>query len=340
MYYEDEPRSKRRPKRRRGFLGSLITFLLKTIFKLILLIAAVGIILYALPVSLFITDSTGELSASDTLETDTINILLLGIDRTDNATGKQRADTIMIMSVGYNRMTLTSVLRDTTVDIPGYGRHKLNAAYAYGGAELTMRTLNENFGLNITRYVVVDFFAVADIINAIGGIDVQITYGEQEELNRILKENWVRDFSKRGYDVSETSLLALDFSNADAEGKVNVHLDGFQALAYARIRKVGNSDYERALRQRRVISLTISEFKSSWYDPVMLYSLAGAAYRNIDTNMTVIELISIGSKAAFADEIPQLRIPASGTYTDDGSALTDIDYAENLRIFTDFAYPK
>lgn len=338
MYYEDEPRRKPRRKKRRSLLGRLAGFILKLVFKLVLLIAAVCLILYALPVSVFITDPGGTLGASPYLDTDTINILLLGVDRTDTSTGTQRADTIMILSIGYNRMSITSVMRDTTVDIPGHGMHKLNAAYAYGGVELTMRTLNENFGLNITRYVVVDFFAVADIINAVGGIDVEITYDEQEELNRILKENWRRDFSKMGYDVNDTSLVALDFSNAGEDGKVSVHLDGYQALAYARIRKVGNSDYERTLRQRRVISLTISEFKSGWYDPMMLYSLAKAAYANTETNMNMIELISICSKAIFAGDMPQLRLPAEGTYTDNGSAFVDIDYAQNLEIFKDFAY--
>lgn len=339
MYYEDEPRRKKRGGKRRGLLGTLLTFLIKLTFKLLLLIAVVALILYALPVGLFITDPTGTLGASPELETNTINVLLLGIDRTDNATGTQRADTIMIMSIGYNRLSLTSVLRDATVDIPGHGVHKLNAAYAYGGPELVMRTLNENFGLNITRYVVVDFFAVADIINAVGGIDVSITADEQTELNRILRENWIRDFSKRDYDITTTGYVDADFSKADAEGKVTVHLDGYQALAYSRIRKVGNSDYERTLRQRRVITLTISEFKENWYDPFMLYSLADAALKNTDTNMNIVELISICSKAVFANDMPQLRLPASGTYTDDGSALTDIDYAENLRIFKEFAYP-
>ena len=179
---------------------------------------------------------------------------------------------------------------------------------------------------------------MADIVNALGGIDVQLTQAVQNELNRIRKANWINDFSKRGYDVSKTSLLDCDFTNADSEGKITVHLDGFQELAYARIRKVGNSDYERTLRQRRVISLAISEFNSGWYNPFMLYSLAEAAIEHTDTNMNVVELISIGSKAMFAGDIPQLRLPANGTYSDDGSSLTDVDFDKNLELFIDFAY--
>jgi len=342
LYFEDEPRKKKRKKKRRKPLAALGCFLLKLLLRVLLILLIIGVVLYALPVGLFITDPSGELAPSDELDTNIINILLLGVDRSDNpsnpSSGAQRSDTIIIMSVGYNRLSLTSIMRDTQVHVPGYGMCKLNAAYAYGGPELTMRTLNENFGLNITKYIVVDFFAVADIINALGGIDVQITYREQEELNRILKDNWKKDFSKRGYDVSETSLLDCDFTNADSEGRITVHLDGFQALAYARIRKVGNSDYERTLRQREVISLAISEFKSGWYNPIMLYSIADAFIRNTDTNMNVFELISIGSKAIFAGDIPQLRLPANGTYSDDGSSLVNVDFDKNLGIFTDFVY--
>lgn len=319
-----------------------MSFIARFVFRLILLVIVICLVLYALPVSLFITDPTGDLNPSAELDTDVINILLLGVDRSDDPNdpdgGTQRSDTIMIMSVGYNRLYLTSILRDTMVHIPGYGNHKINAAYAYGGPELTMRTINENFGLNITRYIVVDFFAVADIINALGGIDVEITYAEQQEMNRILKDNWKKDFSKRGYDVNETSLLDCDFSNADADGKITVHVDGFQGLAYARIRKVGNSDYERTMRQRKVIGLCISEFRSGWYNPFMLWSLGEAALEHTDTNMNIIELVSIGSKALFARDIPQLRLPANGTYTDNGSSLANVDYAENLEIFTDFVY--
>lgn len=342
MYFEEEPRKKKRRKKRRGLLGTLFSWIIKLAFRVILLALVLCVILYALPVSLFITDPTGTLSASDELDTDVINVLLLGVDRSDNpdsaSGGTQRSDTIMIMSIGYNSLSLTSILRDTQVRIPGYGSHKINAAYAYGGPELIMRTLNENFGLNITRYIVVDFFAVADIINALGGIDVQITQAEQNEINRIMRDNWRKDFSKRGYDVSQTSLLDCDFSKADADGKVTVHVDGFQGLAYARIRKVGNSDFERTMRQRKVIGLCLSEFKSGWYNPFMLYSLAEAALEHTETNMSIIELISIGSKALFAGDIPQLRLPANGTYSDSGSTLADVDYSKNHQLFVDFAY--
>lgn len=332
MYYEEERRI--RPRRRRRRRGPL-RFLLGLLMRLLIVIALAALILYALPVSLFITDGDGVFSPSAELGTDMINILLLGVDRLND--GAQRSDTIIIASVGYGKFKLTSVLRDTIVDIPGHGSGKINAAYAYGGPELTVRTLNTNFGLNITRYVVVDFVALAEIINALGGVDVSITYDEQTEINRNLADSWKKDFSKLGYDISETSLLDLDFSDADDDGRITAHLDGFQALGYARIRRL-DSDFTRTHRQRRIINAALRKFRQKWYDPVMLAKLIQVAFSNVDTNMSPIEIVSIGSKALMCSEAEQLRLPADGTYVDTGSALTEVDYAENLEVFREFVY--
>lgn len=331
MYYEEERLSKLRRRRRRGPLG----FLLGLLARLLIVIALVALTLYALPVSLFITDADDVFSPSAGLETDMINILLLGVDRLND--GAQRSDTIIIASVGYGSFKLTSVLRDTIVDIPGHGSDKINAAYAYGGPELTVRTLNMNFGLNITKYVVVDFVALAEAINALGGVDVAITYDEQAEINRNLADSWKKDFSKLGYDVSETSLLDLDFSDADEDGRITAHLDGFQALGYARIRRL-DSDFTRAHRQRRIINAALLKFRQKWYDPLMLAELIRVVVAHVDTNMNPLELVSIGSKVLMCSEAGQLRLPADGTYVDTGSALSEVDYAENLEVFREFVY--
>ncbi len=331
MYYEEERRSKPRRRRRRGPLG----FLLGLLARLLIVIALVALTLYALPVSLFITDGDDVFSPSPGLETDMINILLLGVDRLND--GAQRSDTIIIASVGYGSFKLTSVLRDTIVEIPGHGSDKINAAYAYGGPELTVRTLNMNFGLNITKYVVVDFVALAEAINALGGVDVAITYDEQAEINRNLADSWKKDFSKLGYDVSETSLLDLDFSDADDDGRITAQLDGFQALGYARIRRL-DSDFTRAHRQRRIINAALRKFRQKWYDPLMLAELIRVVVAHVDTNMNPLELVSIGSKVLMCSEAGQLRLPADGTYVDTGSALSEVDYAENLEVFREFVY--
>lgn len=332
MYYEDvSPRRHKRPKKKKSFSG----FLLGLLVRLMALVAIAAILIYALPVNLFITDTGGEMNPSTGLDTDMINILLLGVDVLNS--GSQRSDTIIIASVGYNTLKLTSVMRDTIVDIPGHGRQKVNAAYAYGGPELTARTLNENFGLNITKYAVVDFVALADVINALGGVDISVSEAEVNEINVLLVDSWKKAFHKLGYDPNQTRLLELDFSGADEKGRMTVHLDGFQALAYARIRSL-DSDYTRTSRQRRVLSAAMQKFRSTWYNPFMISDLAKAALSRVDTNMNLLEIMSIGSKAVMCGDIEQLRLPADGTYNDDGSALKDIDYAKNLAVFKEFVY--
>ena len=169
MIYEEKSKKKRKKRRRRGpaaFFGRLI-------LRLILLVLAAGLILYALPVGLFLTERGEDVSPATDLDTGVFNLLILGVDNVSQ--GTRRSDTLLIASVGYQTFCLTSVLRDTMVEIPGHGMGKINAAYNYGGAELTMRTLNQNFGLNLTRYVVVDFATLADLINALGGVDISLT---------------------------------------------------------------------------------------------------------------------------------------------------------------------
>jgi len=280
------------------------------------------------------TDDGVDVSATAGLPSDKINILLLGVDR---LTGSQRSDTIIIASVGYSSLSLTSIMRDTIVDIPGHGSTKVNAAYAYGGPELTMLTLNENFGLNLTKYVVVDFAALADIINALGGVDIEITSAEQGQINENLAHAWIDEFSKQGYDKEDMHLLDLNFSGADENGRITAHLDGFQALGYARIRKL-DSDYVRTSRQRKVIDAAMTTLKHNWSDISMLAELYRVTMARINTNMNLFELLSIGSKGIMCSEIRQLRLPADGTFTDNGSSLNNIDYQKNTAVFKEFVY--
>ena len=332
MYYEEDGRKKRRHRRRVGFGG----WLLKQLLRLIALLVVVLVILYAIPVSFFMTDSGG-LNPSAGLDTDVINILLLGVDSLDDGSQSQRSDTMIIASIGYNNFKMTSVMRDTIVEIPGKGKSKLNAAYAHGGPELTVRTLNENFHLNITDYAVVDFVALAEIINAMGGIDMPITRAEMDEINKNVADGWRKGFQQRGYSQDDMKPLNVDFSNADENGRVTAHLDGFQALGFARIRSL-DSDYMRTSRQRRVISAALGRLRSCWYDPKAVVGLIKAVKNNINTNIGIVEILSLGLKAAFCGDPGQLRLPADGTFTDNGSSLTNVDYGANLEVFKDFVY--
>ncbi len=170
------------------------------------------------------------------------NIALFGLDsRYDSFSG--RSDVVMILSIdeATNNIKLTSILRDTKVNIsdtdePDYD--KITHAYVYHGAEGAVRTLNQNFNLNIEDYVTVNFYNMAEIVDAFGGVTVDVTSDEMYFINQSLLE-----LGQGAYRQYNTGLIELN---------------GVQAVAYARIRSVG-SDTERALRQQEVMTSLLNK---------------------------------------------------------------------------------
>ena len=165
------------------------------------------------------------------------NILLLGCDSyTKNS--YQRTDSMIIVSINLARgeVKLTSLMRDTWITVPGTNKHrKLTELCAVGGPELTIRAINENFGMDISDYALISMQGIAEIIDLIGGLDLDITEAERKALNKGL------------FDLS--SLSGMEQLQESGEG---VHLNGNQATAYARIRKI-DIDYVRTERQRTVL---------------------------------------------------------------------------------------
>lgn len=329
MYYDSyERKPKRRTRRerreRRGAGGCLLSLLLRLLALLVALALIGAALLYALPPSLFAVEPEGAaLSLNRSLPSSRVNILLLGTDvMRENS---QRSDAVIIATVGYGSLKLTSVLRDTVVDIPGRGSGKLNAAYAYGGPELAIRTLNENFGLNILHYAAVDFVALVEIVDAVGGVDIDITEAEMEQINvNVVSSRFV--FRPLGYSATKLTRCGQ-----------GTHLDGLQALGYARIRKI-DSDFTRANRQRILLNALLKKIRSRLWDPVMLARLGRALAHSIKTNMSAVELLSLGEKALAAGGAETLRLPVDGSYADDGSKLTITDRQANINAFRDFAY--
>ena len=170
----------------------------------------------------------GEVDSIDTAVSDEVyNVLLIGSDRRD-ASWYGNSDSMILASVNERTKTihLTSFMRDLYAVIPGFGAQKLNAAYAHGGGPLLVQTIEENFKIDINNWAGVDFNSMASIIDMVGGIDIDIYQEEADFLN---------------------SGLGTSFAAG------NVHMNGEQAVAYARIRYVGRYDYERTERQRRVL---------------------------------------------------------------------------------------
>lgn len=252
------------------------------------------------------------------------SVLLIGTDgRSDVERG--RSDTMMLLSVNSrtNTVTLTSFMRDCYVEIPdGYGWDKLNSAYSYGGAELLMDTIEHNFGVQIDDYISVNFVSFSNIIDAVGGIEIDVSDAEAQEINTILQ--------------AEVNSIMGDDTFADLlKGGGKLLLNGKQALSYARIRYVGNADFERTERQRRVMELAIDKLKS--FAPSAISKISDSVMPNVSTNMTSQELYMLSLRVPFMAgyETEQLQIPAESTYygeyTASGDALI-VDFDANYNI--------
>ena len=327
MYYEPYQKKKTRRqsrRRKRSFGAWLAELCLRLVaFALLAALLTAGA-LYALPVSLFAVEPEGiDLSLTDGLPSSRINILLLGLDETHENT--RRSDTVIIATIGYGSLRLTSVLRDAVMDIPGRGRDKLNAAYAYGGAELVMRTLNQNLGLNLMHYIAADYTALAEAVDALGGVEVPLTEEELTFLNRLIANNAQR-LEARGRSS------ALVTAAGDS-----VRLNGVQALAYARIRKL-DSDFGRTHRQRRLLTALLARLRESLWNIPRLVRLARSLLACADTDLSVVQLLSLGEKALVGGVSDTLRLPVDGTFDDDASALDITDLPANAAAFRAFAY--
>ena len=209
------------------------------------------------------------------------NIVLLGIDsRADDYGVGNRSDGIIIAS--YNSKTktvkLTSVYRDTFVDVEERGTTKLDKithAYSYGKAENAIKSLNKALDLNIKEYVTVNFDAVVDSVDALGGINMDITSAEVKYINTYIDEN--------------NRVTGHNSKHITAAG--NYNLDGVQALAYCRIRYTAGGDYKRAERQRIVINKMAEKAKT--LSIPQLNNLANKILPHVKTNISSTEILSM-----------------------------------------------
>ncbi|EQK43943.1 cell envelope-related function transcriptional attenuator common domain protein [[Clostridium] bifermentans ATCC 638] len=209
------------------------------------------------------------------------NILLVG---TDGRTTKEasRSDSMMILTIDnkHKSLKLTSLARDTYVSIPGHGDAKLNAAFAYGGIGLLIDTIESNFKLDIQNYAIVDFFSFMDIVDTLGGVVVDVKSSEISELNKFIPECYEFNTNPKKGEIK--------YVNNSGNQKLN----GYQALAYGRIRK-NDSALERDRRQRSLIEGMMSGVKNL---SVTKYpELLNSILPYIKTNMKPTEMLAIGT---------------------------------------------
>lgn len=206
-----------------------------------------------------------------------VNVALLGIEREGDELGRSDATMIATFDPVHKKLKVISILRDTYVAIDGYGHDKMNHAHAFGGPELTIKTLNQNFNMNITDYVSIDFENMEQVIDAIGGVDMEMT---EEEAYNLCKYTAVVS-SERGVSDQPVTL--------DSSG--SVHLSGFQALGFCRMRDFGRSDLDRADRQRKLLSVVFDKIKESGTSE--LASMAIKLLPHVETSLTKKEILDL-----------------------------------------------
>ncbi len=225
-----------------------------------------------------LSGSTG-INSDIQFNTNVTNIALFGLDsRQDNDVG--RSDAMIILSIDreHSKIKLTSLARDSYVKVDGHGSTKLTHAWAYGKASLAVRTLNQNYGMNITDYAYVNFYEFVELIDYIGGVDIELNADEL----RVANEYYAPELNRLGITCPQIPGTGLQ------------RLTGAQALAYARNRYTG-SDIDRGNRQKNVLEAAFARVKET---PVT--KLPGLIARVLDmthTNMTSGELLEIGTWA-------------------------------------------
>lgn len=284
-----------------------------------------------------------DLSINTGLSPEWTNILLLGVDQ--RVQGEScRSDTMIICSINTetSEVKLTSLMRDMAVEFDDLGAnngtYRLNAANYFGGPELTMKTINELLGLNIEKYVMVNFTGFTQICEALGGIEMDITEAEKEQINLNVWSQ-LQIAYENGWDESNLT-DANGYLGPNDYGE-NIHLNGRQALAYARIRKI-DSDWERTNRQRKVLVAMMDKMRGT--NMLQLLQLGGSLMQYVETNMTLEEIISIADKVLNSglEGAETMAVPVTDTYVQETrnnqSMFYDVDWTTNAREVQNFIY--
>jgi LCP family protein required for cell wall assembly len=255
-----------------------------------------------------------QLAINETLDDDVINIALFGIDTRNLSSFRGNSDSIMILSIDntHDSIKITSIMRDSIVPIEGHGVKKINAAYAEGGPELAIKTLNQVFNLNIRDYATVNFLGMSDIIDAVGGIEINITEAERQHINGNMYALHVE---------SGTPFYPIEKAGYQA-------LNGTQAVTFARLRKVSTSsgerdDFGRTDRQRFVLEQLFN--KATSMSKTKYPALIKSLLPYMETSLTYSDIFSMAGILSGNIEFKQTRIPQ-----DYAMEITENDYPPSL----------
>ena len=252
------------------------------------------------------------------------NVLLIGVDARD-LDEPCRSDSMIIATLDNNnkKVKLTSLFRDTLVDIPGHGEAKLNSAYMLGGPELLMKTVKETYNVSIDKYIIINFWGFETIVDYIGGIEVDVKDYQLEELNKYIGE------STGGNDcpVEKAGIQTLN---------------GKQALSYARIRYNVGDEYERTDRQREVIFKVIEKLQNT--KPSKYLGIMNTMLEYIKTNIDPLQALNMAytiykfpSLDVEQFQIPLVALSETRNYKELGSVFL-MDRLQNASILYNFIY--
>lgn len=261
------------------------------------------------------------------------NILLVGTDSRQKGNKRARTDTMIILSIDKKnkKMTMTSVLRDTYVSIPGVGKNRLNSAFVYGGPNLLFKTFKTNFDISLNRYVQVDFFNFVKLVDVVGGVDLKLTPAEIKVMNK----TYIPYINKYLNKSKSANLVKQNKSGT-------YHLNGIQALAYSRVRYVG-TDFARTERQRKVIGQIIKKTKGMSVSE--LNKLADVVLPMLSTNLTKGEVMSLimNAKEYLNYKMVNGRMPIDGSYKYmkvRGASVLGVNFDKNKKYWYNLVYGK
>lgn len=226
---------------------------------------------------------------------DIYNILLVGTDRRDDS-WNGNSDVIIVATINETaqKLCLTSFMRDLYADIPGYGVHKINYAYAAGGVETLKATLLSNYQVEVDNYAVVDFSEMAEIIDLTGGVEITVSDAEVDVLN--------------GY------LVSMNAAESSLPCGGTYLMNGNQAVAYMRIRYVGNNDYERTQRQRNVLRAVFDSASDMDVDDIAEFVGKILTFTDHDFNFLDLMKLTSGISDYLDYPLEEARVPFDGLY--------------------------
>lgn len=261
------------------------------------------------------------------------NIALFGLDSTQQSldSGNNRTDVMIIASINNKTgdAKLVSLYRDTYLDVGEGNYQKANAAYAFGGPEQAIKMINKNLDLNITDYVTVGFEGVTDLVDEVGGVEIDVQSDEIEHLNN--------------YQSTMATELGKEYVPVTAPGVQT--LNGLQATAYCRIRYTDGGDFKRTERQKEVLSKAFEKLKKS--GPVTMIKAANSLSSEVRTSLNPAEIASLALKAmrfniSETNGFPNDQYRAVG-YIGDQSCVIPVHLTDNVvwlhqYLFNDSAY--